>query len=433
MVLIQDHLTMANAFRERFDLPVNETWRQQVGNIAIPIDLDSNLILEYTGMNDSISVKQADVVLIDDLLNYPNKYSLADLDYYAGKQSENGPGMTYGVFSIVANTFSPSGCSTYTYFLYGSIPYARGPWYQYSEQLIDDYNANGGTHPAFPFLTGMGGALQSVPYGYLGLKLTNGSFHINPSLPPQIPHLQYRTLYWSGWPIKALSNQTHTTLERVCDGLSTANMTFAKDPIPVTVGAQVESYSLSWNEVLVVPNREYGQNKTVAGNVAQCQPASSSDPYEPGQFPLAAVDGAITTQWEPSYANISSSMTVQILLDESLPITGFNFDWAQSPPRTFSVSFSNSSSPHVSEIVNAISSDQVTISNPYESIDQNAVMPYISNSTNVKLPVPVWSGRYATLTVKGNQATPLDNGTGATVAEWAIIAEDGKVPLVFRA
>lgn len=417
---------MAIAFREYFGLPVNETWEEQNDKIEVPIDAQADLILEYTGMNGTISVKQADVVLIDDLLNYPNNYSLADLDYYAGKQSEDGPGMTYSVFSKVANRFSLSGCSAYTYFLYGSNPYARGPWYQYSEQLIDDYNTNGGTHPAFPFLTGMGGALQVVPYGYLGLKLVNESFNIDPSLPLQIPHLQYRTIYWSGWPIKAISNQSHTTLERLSDQLPTANQAFAEDPIPVTVAAQPGSFLLGWNQILVVSNREYGQNKTVPGNIAQCQPASSSDSYAPGQFPLAAVDGAIGTQWEPSYANVSSSMTVQILLDNFLPITAFHFDWAQSPPREYSISFSNSSSPSESERVNVVSSDHIAISNPYGSIDENAVVPYASNSTNVTLPEPVWSGRYATLTVKGNQATPFDNDTGATVAEWAIIAKGGK-------
>ncbi|KAI9660099.1 MAG: hypothetical protein M1821_001451 [Bathelium mastoideum] len=429
MVLIKDHLTMASALRERFNLPVNDTWSDQISKIQVPVDSQADLILEYTGMNGTISVKQADVVLIDDVLNYPNQYSLADLDYYAGRQSQNGPGMTFGVFSIVANLFSPAGCSAYTYFLYGSIPYARGPWYQYSEQLVDDYDANGGTHPAFPFLTGMGGALRVAPYGFLGLKLLNASFHIDPSLPPQIPHLQFRTIYWSGWPIKVASNQTHTTLDRSASALSTANKTFVDGPIPVTLGSQTNAYLLHWNESLIVPNRAYGQNQTVPGNIAQCQPATSPDDYSPGQFPLAAVDGAISTYWEPVSANQSSALTVQILRKDFVPVTGFRFDWAQAPPREFTVTFSNSSSPSGRKVTVA-SSDNVTISNPYGTLDPIAVLPYVSNSTNVTLAQPVWSGRWATLTVRGNQATPLDNATGPTVAEWAILVGDGEeVPM----
>jgi len=129
-VLIKTILERANSFRSQFGLSTSATWARQAANIVIPTDPEIDINLEYSGMNGSVSVKQADVVLIDDFLDYQNPYTLSDLDYYAGKQSANGPGMTYGVFSIVASEESPSGCSAYTYDLYGSIPYARGPWYQ---------------------------------------------------------------------------------------------------------------------------------------------------------------------------------------------------------------------------------------------------------------------------------------------------------------
>ena len=98
-------------------------------------------------MNGSIAVKQADVVLDTFPLNYRNNYtaqdSLNDLEYYAGKQSLAGPGMTYAIFSIVASQVSTSGCASYTYQQYSEHPYARAPWFQFSEQLTDDYTTNG--------------------------------------------------------------------------------------------------------------------------------------------------------------------------------------------------------------------------------------------------------------------------------------------------
>lgn len=51
----------------------------------------------------------------------------------------------------------------------------------------------------------------------------------------------------------------------------------------------------------------------------------------------------------------------------------------------------------------------------------------MSNTTNVKLNPPVWSGNYATLMIEGNQASSETNSTGATVAEWAIIGSEGQV------
>lgn len=433
MVLMHTHINEANMLRARFGMEQNETWGEIAQAINIPINEDADIILEYQAMNGSIEVKQADVVLVDDFLEFPNPYSLNNLDYYAGKQSLDGPGMTYGVFSIVANRVSPSGCSAYTYDIYGSYPYVRGPWFQYSEQLRDNFEANGGTHPAYPFLTGMGGANRVAIFGYLGLRLMLDSLNVDPNLPPQIPHLVYRSFYWQGWPIKASSNQTHTTLTRHGSPLDNANSTFASSPIPVTRGVDGSSLSgnstiwyLRPNGTVTLENRQIGLIKTVPGNMAQCQPVTSNRDFEIGQFPLSAVDGAISTKWQPTHLNVAASLTVE-LPEPYLPITELRFDWAQAPPRSYSVSFSNSSSGENS--VDVASDDSVAISNEYVAARAADIVPYSSNTTNVTLDAPVWSGRYATLTIRGNRAlegTPDErNGTGATVAEFAVVAADG--------
>lgn len=218
--------------------------------------------------------------------------------------------MTYGVFSIIANEASPSGCSSYTYDLYGSTPYLRGPWFQFSEQLIDDWESNGGTHPAYPFLTGVGGANRVAVFGYLGLRLMVDSLVVDPSLPPQIPNLSYRTIYWQGWPIDAVSNQTHTTLSRgKMDPLDSANMTFADSAIPITVGIGDDAPHdyLAPSGSVVLENRRIGEIKTVPGNIAQCRPVQSDQDVVPGQFALAAVDGAGSTKWQVSAAAYCST------------------------------------------------------------------------------------------------------------------------------
>ena len=77
-------LTFGNYFRELYGYEVNETWNDMALNIGIPYD-DSGITIEYLGMNNSVPVKQADVVLNTFPLNYKNNYteeqSLADLDY----------------------------------------------------------------------------------------------------------------------------------------------------------------------------------------------------------------------------------------------------------------------------------------------------------------------------------------------------------------
>jgi trehalose/maltose hydrolase-like predicted phosphorylase len=427
MVLIKNHLERANILRKRFGLPLNETWSDRASKINIPVDTDANLILEYSAMNGSVLVKQADVVLVDDLLEYQNPYSLSDLDFYAGKQSPDGPGMTYGVFSIVANEISPSGCSAYTYDLYSSQPYTRAPWFQFSEQLLDNFQANGGTHPAYPFLTGMGGANRVAVFGYLGLRLMLDSLDITPNLPPQLSYLRYRTIYWQGHPISAWSNTTHTTLSRSSSAapLPNANSTYLSGSIPVTTNnAAAQVGSLAPGASLVIPNRMIGFNATVAGNIAQCKPANSSQSYEPGQFPIAAVDGAISTKWQPTLSNASAAVTVDLGASAvGLPVVGFALDWAQNPPTFWSVEFSAVAEFGSVEIELVYNTSSVDISNPYDAATAAVITPYVSNTTNVTLASAVPARRYVRLTIEGNQGSPGD--TGATVAEFAVVQEGG--------
>ncbi|UJO19712.1 Cell wall acid trehalase [Fulvia fulva] len=426
MALMASHINNTNEIRERFGMEANETWAKISSLITIPVDNDANLILEYATQNGSITVKQADIVLIDDFLQWPNPYTLSNLDYYAAAQSPDGPAMTYGVFSIVANRESPSGCAGYTYDLYGSAPYTRGPWFQFSEQIIDDWSLNGGTHPAFPFLTGVGGANRVAVFGYLGLRLNPDTLDVDPFLPPQIPQLSYRTIYWQGWPIKAYSNQTHTSLTRTGDPLTQANSTFATAAIPVIQGITgTNHFQLRPNSTITLENRQIGDIKTIPGNLAQCRPVSSEADYEPGQFPLSAVDGSVSTKWQPTLSNTTATLTVE-LPQPFVPITSLRFDWAQAPPSSFRVTFHNLSDTSAVPPLEVTSQQNVEISDPYNAETAFLIRPYMSNTTNVTLDTPAWSARFATLEIKGNRGTEGTsdeaNGTGATVAEWAVVA-----------
>ncbi|KAL8707680.1 MAG: hypothetical protein Q9220_007342 [cf. Caloplaca sp. 1 TL-2023] len=431
MPLIADTLMNANTFRSLFGISPNSTFEEQATNIYISRSADAGIIDEYTGMNGSISVKQADVVLNIFPLNYQNSYTpsdrLNDLTYYAGKQSLNGPGMTYAIFSIAASEVDPSGCSSFTYQQYSEQPYARAPWFQFSEQLTDDYTANGGTHPAFPFLTGHGGANQVTLFGYLGLRLTpDFTLHLNPSLPPQIPNLRYRTFYWQGWPISAISNQTHTTITRLGEPYKAANQTYAKASIPVQIGNDSSNrHQLPPNGTITLLNHHVANIATTAGNIAQCHPVSSDDDYQPGQFPFAAVDGSATTKWQPNVANTSQSITVALSAPPFQSVSGFSFDWAQNPPTNISVIFHNSSDVTDSSSITVTDNAKVDISIPYDANTTYVIAPYTSNTTNITLPAPMYSGRYATLQIQGNQIDAYNNGTGATVAEWAILGANG--------
>ncbi|KAJ5208050.1 hypothetical protein N7449_002429 [Penicillium cf. viridicatum] len=446
MPLIAETLRHANVFRQQFGLEENATWDEMADNVLVL--RENEVTLEFTTMNGSAVVKQADVVMVTYPLgytaNYTSQNSLNDLDYYAAKQSADGPAMTWAIFSVVANEMSPSGCSAYTYAQYSYKPYTRAPFYQMSEQMVDNATINGGTHPAYPFLTGHGGSNQVAIYGYLGLRLVaDDILHVDPNLPPQIPYLKYRTFYWRGWPISAWSNYTHTAISHATDTvpLDTADQRFANKTITIHSGPEVDAviYHLPLRGSVVIPNRQSGSKNTVAGNLVQCQAVSSPDAFEPGQFPISAIDGAASTKWQPSLAAEVNSVTVSFEDEVGAMVSGFYFDWAQAPPVNATVIFHNKTLEDPARAFSAQSSDYTVVhsltdiiqSNPYdpETTNLDIIAIPTGNITNVTLSYPVPAARYASLLIVGNQAldsvdVEARNGTGATVAEWAILGQE---------
>ena len=83
MPLISKTLENANGFRKQFGLQTNEAWSEMSENVLLI--RENNVTLEFTTMNGSTVVKQADVVLVTYPLDYTRDYgvqeALSDLDY----------------------------------------------------------------------------------------------------------------------------------------------------------------------------------------------------------------------------------------------------------------------------------------------------------------------------------------------------------------
>lgn len=83
MPLIAQTLTYANMFRKQFGQQVNTTWSEMANNVLM--ERENGITLEFTTMDGTVQVKQADVVLdtypLDFTDNYTAQNSLADLDY----------------------------------------------------------------------------------------------------------------------------------------------------------------------------------------------------------------------------------------------------------------------------------------------------------------------------------------------------------------
>jgi hypothetical protein len=86
MPLIAETLRYSNAFRQQFGLEENSTWEEMADGVLVL--RENGVTLEFTTMNGSAAVKQADVVLntypLDYTANYSSQDSLNDLDYVSG-------------------------------------------------------------------------------------------------------------------------------------------------------------------------------------------------------------------------------------------------------------------------------------------------------------------------------------------------------------
>lgn len=310
---------------------------------------NDNITLEYTGMNNSVGIKQADVIMI----TYPLGNELIDedqarlnKDYYAIKQVNYGPAMTYPIFSIVSSILSTSGCALYSYLQKAVIPFLRAPFAQFSEQNQDDFLTNGGTHPAFPFLTGHGGYLQAILQGFTGLKFdfeinNSGTFervlHLDPiSLPCLSNGVQFDGIKYLN---HSISFNLNSDSLRIKDNGPINEQGKSIDSFNIRVGernTKAGKYVLNSGEELTIPL--YSTYKAVESSITECNNAiftNITDGFY-GEISSAMNDGDNTTHWEA----LHNDSTAKILVDlkQIQNVTKVNINWGDKPPKKWGLS-----------------------------------------------------------------------------------------------
>jgi len=159
----------------------------------------------------------------------------------------------------------------------------------------------------------------------------------------------------------------------------------------------------------------------------------SEQDYRPGQFPIAAVDGATSTKWQPKWQNETTCFI--LYLDDlylGAPVSSIDINWGNMPPQTYEVYFTNSTFDEE----NAIGVNQtVAITHPFNETEMLEVKEIQGNITSLDFAEPVYASSYVRLCIEGNQGhiapnkfdipkeEDEDQYQGATVAEFIIIAE----------
>ncbi|KAG8864784.1 alpha,alpha-trehalase ath1 [Tulasnella sp. 330] len=402
-------------------------WTDISNKITVLTDPTSGIVLEYDGFNSTTSVKQADVVLLTYPLEYPQTAAqgLADLDYYALATSPNGDEdlfqssvesvlkkntMVFRTWNDVQHLqhrrFSPQ--SRRVRELHVSVVIVPTLFTAAILSTSDVYTSNGGTNPAYTFLTAHGGFLQSLTHGFTGYRSRTNAFYLDPILPEQLTNYTVKGMkYLTGtFDVTMTTSQTTIQLRSTSDGAG----------IPVEIAAanaKGGNYTLKAGQSLVVPTR-HTNGTLVSGNLAQCKTIlapevsflSPNASVVPGQYALAAIDGSNATTWQP-YTNASEFMVVDLQTTQT--ISALHFNWGGNPAISYSVTAGMSTGNMTS-----IASGNVTVSAPTVP---TTITVNVGNVTDVTLAQSV-QARYVNVTITGSF---LADGRGGTVAEFVVI------------
>jgi trehalose/maltose hydrolase-like predicted phosphorylase len=177
-------------------------WNQIASGLKLPRDPQTNLILQSAGYEGS-KIKQTDALL----LIFPGQMPLPDsereqlYEFYADKTIDVGPAMSDSIHAIVAAELG-RGEDAYRYFQESYQPFLRPPFLYFSEKRTRDN---------LYFHTGAGGCLQSLLYGFGGLRVrdTDRPTAEHPLLPKAWQSLEIRRLRWRGrdWDLRLEKDQ----------------------------------------------------------------------------------------------------------------------------------------------------------------------------------------------------------------------------------
>lgn len=165
-------------------------WKDIAQRLRIPFDTSLRYHPEYDGYRLNETVKQADVIL----LGYPLMVHMTkdirenDLNIYERRTDPNGPAMTKAMFAIGWMELGSNRNASRSF--RESYQNVREPFKIWTEYPSGDGAVN--------FITGMGGFLQAVIFGFGGLRIHSDAILLNPRLPENVETMRFRGLHYRG-------------------------------------------------------------------------------------------------------------------------------------------------------------------------------------------------------------------------------------------
>ncbi|XP_028917475.1 protein-glucosylgalactosylhydroxylysine glucosidase isoform X1 [Ornithorhynchus anatinus] len=204
-VVARNSLRFATSLGRDLGLAVPEEWLRVAENLKVPFDPKRRYHPEYDGYRLGDSVKQADVVL----LGFPVPCAMDpdvrknDLEIYEAATSPRGPAMTWSMFAVGwLELREPERAQQLLNKCFANISEPFKIWTENSD----------GTETV-NFLTGMGGFLQAVLFGYTGFRIIRDCLKFDPVCPTEVRHGQVTGVSYLGNKLNFSFSEEEVTVE----------------------------------------------------------------------------------------------------------------------------------------------------------------------------------------------------------------------------
>ncbi|KAL0968837.1 hypothetical protein UPYG_G00272530 [Umbra pygmaea] len=170
--------------------PAPAEWQTVADKIKIVFDQELKYHPEYDGYKKGQFVKQADTVMLGYPLGLPMTPEVRrnDLELYESVTNPAGPAMTWSMFAV--GWLELSEVERAQGLLKKCFKNIQGPFQVWSESSDGSGAVN--------FLTGMGGFLQAVLFGYTGFRVQKDCLAFAPLVPDEISQLCIRGVSYLG-------------------------------------------------------------------------------------------------------------------------------------------------------------------------------------------------------------------------------------------
>jgi trehalose/maltose hydrolase-like predicted phosphorylase len=183
-------LNFATSVGDILGFQTPQKWKDISSALKTPEDPNQNIFLEFDGYAGQL-IKQADVVLLGFPFEYPmsSDRRRSDLQYYSSRSDKvGGPAMTWAMHVIAWLELGEPVLAEQQWPM--SYENAREPFGVWTEVANGDGAVN--------FITGAGGFLQALLFGYGGIRLNDGDMSFNPTPPPNCSVINFGRLHYLG-------------------------------------------------------------------------------------------------------------------------------------------------------------------------------------------------------------------------------------------